>query len=105
MHSSCLHVVVTCVLLPLHATHTGAAAPAPAAAATKSDAGVTIAANPTDPFLFALGQNAYRTKNYFIGAYHYVQCFGTDMVVPATTAEAAQAVAHYHKRALVGFMG
>lgn len=49
-----------------------------------------------------MGNNVYQTKNYFIAAYHYVQCYGTDLVVPSSTAEVAQAMAHYHKRAQVG---
>lgn len=48
-----------------------------------------------------MGQNVYQTKNYFIGAYHYIQCFGTELVVPSNTAEVAQALAHYHKRSQV----
>ena len=77
-----------------------AAKPAAANAAAKpADAGVS--ANPTDPFVLAMGQNVYRTKNYFIAAYHYVQCYGNDLVVPVSTAEVAQAMAHYHKQAQV----
>jgi len=52
-----------------------------------------------------MGNNVYQTKNYIIGAYHYVQCFGTDMVVPSSTAEVADAVAHYYKRAQVTTSG
>lgn len=48
-----------------------------------------------------MARNVYQTKNYFIAAYHYVQCYGTDLVVPSSTAEVAQAMAHYHKRAQV----
>lgn len=48
-----------------------------------------------------MANNVYQTKNYFIAAYHYVQCFGSEFVVPETTAEVAQAVAHYYKRAQV----
>jgi hypothetical protein len=48
-----------------------------------------------------MGQNIYQTKNYFIGAYHYVQCFGTDLVVPRSTAEVSQALAFHYKRSQV----
>lgn len=48
-----------------------------------------------------MGRNVYQTKNYFIAAYHYVQCYGTELVVPSSTAEVAQAMAHYYKRAQV----
>lgn len=57
--------------------------------------------NPANPFVFAMGQNVYQTKNYFIGAYHYIQCYGTELVVPSNTAEVAQALAHYYKRSQV----
>jgi hypothetical protein len=61
-----------------------------------------VSPNPANPFLFALGNNIYQTKNYFIAAYHYVQCYGTDLVVPSSTADVAQAMAHYYKLAQVG---
>jgi hypothetical protein len=48
-----------------------------------------------------MGQNVYQTKNYFIAAYHYVQCYGTDLIIPSSTADVAQALAHYYKRAQV----
>lgn len=60
-----------------------------------------MSANPANAFTFAMGSNIYQTKNYFIAAYHYVQCFGTDLIVPSSTAEVAQAMAHYYKRAQV----
>jgi hypothetical protein len=57
--------------------------------------------NPANPFSFALANNVYLTRNYFIGAYHYVQCYASELVVPADTAEAASAVAYWYKRAQV----
>lgn len=58
--------------------------------------------NPQNPFAFAMANNIYLTSNYFIGAYHYVQCFGTNLVIPKDTAETAQAIAYYYKQAQVG---
>lgn len=100
------------VLLALAAAG-AAAAPAPATAAapssskaatTSSVPGVpaTTPANPANPWAFAMANNVYLTKNYFIGAYHYVQCFGSELVVPANTAETADAIAYWYKRAQAG---
>lgn len=48
-----------------------------------------------------MGQNVYQTKNYFIGSYHYVNCYSSEFVVPTSTAEVAQALAHYYKMSQV----
>lgn len=61
-----------------------------------------VPANPSNPFLFAMGQNVYQTKNYIIGSYHYVQCYSSDFLLPSSTAEVAQALAHYYKMSQAG---
>lgn len=43
----------------------------------------------------------YLTKNYIIGSYHYVNCYSSEFVVPTSTAEVAQALAHYYKMSQV----
>lgn len=58
--------------------------------------------NPTDPFAWAMANNVYQTRNYYIAAYHYVQCWANSLVIARDTKEVAQAVAHYHKRAKEG---
>lgn len=60
-----------------------------------------VSANPASPFSFAMANNVYQTKNYFMAAYHYVQCYASELVVPANTTEVARAVTHYYKRAQV----
>lgn len=80
---------------PLHLT------PCNSTATPCAPADAQVPANPSNPFLFAMGQNVYQTKNYIFGSYHYVACYSSEFVVPTSTAEVAQALAHYYKRSQV----
>ncbi|KAF8060339.1 GULLO1 [Scenedesmus sp. PABB004] len=73
---------------------------AAAGAARGAPLGVALApprpANPADPFRAAMAANVYLTQNYYVGAYHYVSCWGSALLVPSDTAQAAAAVGHYY---------
>jgi hypothetical protein len=58
--------------------------------------------NPKNVFQTAMRDNVYQTPNYFIGAYHYIQCWANKLIEPATTQETAQAVAFYYSRTQAG---
>eukprot|EP00775_Hariotina_reticulata_P007191 gene7191-7405_t len=71
-------------------------------------AGATITAaasgpatpNPKDAFKTAMSvyPNVWQTRNFFIGAYHYVQCFANDLIIPSSTQEVASAVSFYYNK-------
>lgn len=54
--------------------------------------------NPKNPFAAAMQDNIYLTKNYYIGAYHYIQCWGQSLVIPSSTAEVANAISYYYNK-------
>ncbi|WIA23842.1 hypothetical protein OEZ85_013501 [Tetradesmus obliquus] len=58
--------------------------------------------NPRNPFKDAMTRNIYLTQNYYIGAYHYIQCWGSALVIPSSTAEAANAIAFYYNKTKAG---
>eukprot|EP00775_Hariotina_reticulata_P005676 gene5676-5914_t len=49
--------------------------------------------NPKDAFARALQwPNVYLTPNWFVGAYHYIQCYAGSLVVPENTKQTADAI-------------
>jgi hypothetical protein len=89
-------VLTTAWLLALAALLAAAAGAAAAPISHKSST------NPKDVFATAMRDNIYQTPNYFIGAYHYIQCWANKLIEPANTKETAQAVAFYYNRTLAG---
>eukprot|EP00878_Enallax_costatus_P000622 GHUV01000724.1.p1 GENE.GHUV01000724.1~~GHUV01000724.1.p1 ORF type:complete len:626 (+),score=75.62 GHUV01000724.1:267-2144(+) len=61
-----------------------------------------VSPNPKNLFAEAMAKNIYQTRNYYIGAYHYIQCFGDALVVPETTKQVSQAVTFYYGKAKAG---
>eukprot|EP00878_Enallax_costatus_P001016 GHUV01001150.1.p1 GENE.GHUV01001150.1~~GHUV01001150.1.p1 ORF type:complete len:631 (+),score=62.78 GHUV01001150.1:321-2213(+) len=61
-----------------------------------------VSPNPKNPFAEAMAKNIYQTRNYYIGAYHYIQCYGTSLVIPENTSQVTQAVAYYYSKAKAG---
>lgn len=59
-------------------------------------------ANPKEVFATAIKDNLYHTPNYFIGAYHYVQCYANALIEPSNTRETADAVMFYYKKTHAG---
>eukprot|EP00879_Flechtneria_rotunda_P022398 GHRR01023635.1.p1 GENE.GHRR01023635.1~~GHRR01023635.1.p1 ORF type:complete len:178 (-),score=21.11 GHRR01023635.1:283-816(-) len=49
-----------------------------------------------------MSSNIYQTKNYYIAAYHYIQCWANALIVPSTTKEVADAISFYYKKSMDG---